>query len=414
MKLFFHQPLFNSQLMRVVSHTFNGCADIGECMVTASRIKEGDFESWHEEWFKTADRLMQEGKDAESKGHSVSAREAYLRASNYYRVSLFFLYTSPVDSRALDAIEKHQLSFARAARLFSPQFEAVQIPYEEGHLPGYFYKVDHSGTPRPTLICNGGYDSTHQEAYFFTVPSALKRGYNVLAFEGPGQGSVLFQQRIPMRHDWEKVITPVVNFLDHRIDVDKAKIALYGASWGGMLTPRGAAFDRRISALIVNPGQYDAMENIKKIMENATDGSDMTVNTASFLQAAMQDKFLASKFYAKMFVHGLESPMSLIEEWKKYHNRDIAPMITCPTLVADAENEHLSAGQAKELFEALSCPKEYILFTSAEGAGEHCCMGAQGLFNQRIFDWLDETFTNCAPVDTEEPLTVINLGYSGH
>ncbi|WP_268927878.1 hypothetical protein [Nakamurella leprariae] len=36
-------------------------------------------------------------------------------------------------------------------------------------------------------------------------------------------------------------------------------------------------------------------------------------------------------------------------------------------------------------------PKEYILFTNAEGAGEHDEGGAAVLWAQRIYDWLDET-----------------------
>jgi len=44
------------------------------------------------------------------------------------------------------------------------------------------------------------------------------------------------------------------------------------------------------------------------------------------------------------------------------------------------------------VFEALTCPKKHILFTAEEGAEEHCQCGAAALSNQRIFDWLDETF----------------------
>ena len=36
--------------------------------------------------------------------------------------------------------------------------------------------------------------------------------------------------------------------------------------------------------------------------------------------------------------------------------------------------------------------KEIPLFTVDEGAEEHCQSGAPSLSNQRIFDWLDETF----------------------
>ena len=43
------------------------------------------------------------------------------------------------------------------------------------------------------------------------------------------------------------------------------------------------------------------------------------------------------------------------------------------------------------LYEALHCPKTFVAFTAAEGAGEHCHEGALTLFHQRMFDWLDDT-----------------------
>jgi hypothetical protein len=39
----------------------------------------------------------------------------------------------------------------------------------------------------------------------------------------------------------------------------------------------------------------------------------------------------------------------------------------------------------------LKCPKKYILFTTEEGAEDHCHPAALSLANQHIFDWLDET-----------------------
>ena len=49
-------------------------------------------------------------------------------------------------------------------------------------------------------------------------------------------------------------------------------------------------------------------------------------------------------------------------------------------------------GEPQRLYDALTCPKEFILFTAEEGAGLHCQMGAMLLAHQRIFDWLDVTF----------------------
>jgi alpha-beta hydrolase superfamily lysophospholipase len=57
--------------------------------------------------------------------------------------------------------------------------------------------------PRPTVVFNSGYDSTLEEAYFTIAVAALRRGYNVIAFDGPGQRAALRQQQLVFQPDWE-------------------------------------------------------------------------------------------------------------------------------------------------------------------------------------------------------------------
>jgi hypothetical protein len=98
MKIIFNDQTLSLQLLRTISETYYKCADIGECLSTAYRVKEGDFESWYEEWLKTAKRVHQYAEERISKNHMMSAKEAYLRASNYYRASGFLL-VEPDDPR---------------------------------------------------------------------------------------------------------------------------------------------------------------------------------------------------------------------------------------------------------------------------------------------------------------------------
>jgi len=58
---------------------------------------------------------------------------------------------------------------------------------------------------------------------------ALARGYNALVFDGPGQQSMLFERHVPFRPDWEHVITPVVDILEKRPEVDAGRVALAGS-----------------------------------------------------------------------------------------------------------------------------------------------------------------------------------------
>src|SRR5262249_46269828 len=133
----------------------------------------------------------------------------------------------------------------------------VRIPYEGTTLPGYFYRVDESGVPRPTLLSLGGFDSTGEELYFFAAGAALQRGYNVLTFEGPGQGEPLRVQGLRARPDYEVPVRAAVDYLLTRPEVDPERIALMGSSLGGYYAPRAAAFEPRVKALISHGVFFD-------------------------------------------------------------------------------------------------------------------------------------------------------------
>lgn len=98
LKIIFNDSTFSLLLLRTMAETYYKGSDIGECLSTAYRIKEGNFESWYVEWLKTAKRIHSYADNCISKGHRTSARDAYLRASNYYRTAEFLL-VEPDDPR---------------------------------------------------------------------------------------------------------------------------------------------------------------------------------------------------------------------------------------------------------------------------------------------------------------------------
>src|SRR5208337_1415516 len=158
MKILFKDPVFDGQLLRALNHVYYGGADVGECISTAARIREGDATSWHDEWTATAKRICSSGEKSFQQGHTQSAREAWLRASNYFRTSYIFLMSAPLDPRVTRAFDLQSAAFRKAAALFSPPVEQIEIPYEGGRLPGYYYRANADGRPCRTLILTGGYD----------------------------------------------------------------------------------------------------------------------------------------------------------------------------------------------------------------------------------------------------------------
>jgi pimeloyl-ACP methyl ester carboxylesterase len=404
MKIVFEDPTFSFQLLRAISETYYKGADIGECLSTAYRIKEGDFESWHKEWLNTAQRVHKYAEDSLTAGHKVSAREAYLRASNYYRVSEFLLM-DPEDPRIQTTWGNSKQCFRKAAELFSPQVkvEPIEIPYEQTTLPGYFYSSSNNSTTssskqkRPTLIAHGGFDSTLEELYTSAAAPALERGYNCLTFEGPGQGGVIRKQKIPFRYDWEKVVTPAIDFVseNYQVQCDLNRLALMGISMGGYLAARAAAFEHRIAVCILNGGVYDGYNAFassfpKSLLTAIENGDSKVVNMV--LGILMEsDPNIMFNIKHGMWTAGVNTPYELIQGAKNYTIKDIVQNIKCPTLVLDAEKDDSFPGQPEKVYDALTSPKSYIKFTEEEGAEEHCQGGAPALSNQRIFDWLDKT-----------------------
>jgi pimeloyl-ACP methyl ester carboxylesterase len=404
--LVFSDPELQFQLTRALGDTAYGGADIGECLSTAERITEGDVNSWYAEWYETAERILSIAEASLAAGHEVSAREAYLRATTYYAMAEFYLHGDPSDPRIRESSAKSRDCFAQAALLSSPAIEPVLIPYEDTTLPGYFYQVDDSGTPRPTLILQTGFDGTQEELYNQGAIAAVRRGYNCLTFEGPGQGEVIREQGIPFRYDWEKVITPVVDYVMSRPEVDQNKVALFGISMGGYLAPRGAAFEPRLAALIADGGVFEpwypactsiapyyppsggTAEGLIASIRDDPDDFDQAI------EEVMGESIELNWFIGNgMFTFGVDTPSAFLLAFSQYSMEDVADQITCPTLVIDSDNDTSMKGEPQRLYDALTCPKEFTLFTTEEGAGLHCQMGAMLLAHQRIFDWLDETLS---------------------
>jgi len=394
-EIIFKSNQFSFQLLRTMGYSSTGGADIAECLATAYRITEGDTESWYTQWAGTAGRLEQTANQFLAKGHEQSAKEVYFRASNYYRTAEFFLHTNPDDPRIISTWGKSRSCFQQAATLSAHPITFVNIPFEQTSLPGYLLRVDNSAEKRPLLIIHSGFDGTAEELYFELGAQAVNRGYNCLLFEGPGQGSVIREQRIPFRPNWESVVTPVVDFALTLDGVDPDRIGLIGFSLGGYLAPRAAAFEHRIKVCVANGGVYDFYENVIKKsppdMEKILGDPEASAGFDKAIMEIMKTDVDTGWFFANgMFTFKADTPSELIRMLKPYNLKDSASKITCAMLVVDSEQDKDMPGQARQLFNAINAPKTFMLFTTAEGAEEHCQMGAMMISSERILNWLDD------------------------
>jgi pimeloyl-ACP methyl ester carboxylesterase len=385
--------------LRALPYALYGGADFGECTTTVERVgNNGSADDWYREWVATADRVAGIAEECERRGHTVSAREACFRASTYYRVATYPLFGVPIDPRLIKASDHEQETFHRAASLSRGTIEPVEIAFENHSLPGYFLRASDDGAPRPTVIHVNGYDGTIQEMYFAHGVAALRRGYNCLLFDGPGQGRNLVRDGLAIRPDWETVVRSVIDYALTRPEVDGDRLALCGWSFGGFLAPRAAAFEKRIAALIADPGQWDQRDGVKALPIAPEIIADLDhADPAAFqpfeqyLRSPKADPMLRWRLIQRAFwVHRVNSLLDLTKEIVKFEISSVVQNIACPTLLTAAEGDPIAAG-AKKLYDALRCPKTLISFSNAEGSGGHCEALARGLYHQRVFDWLDET-----------------------
>ena len=293
-------------------------------------------------------------------------------------------------------------AFDKGLALGSHPTAPLAIPFGQTSLPAYFIAAEgFENAVRPLIVFNNGYDCTITDTYFACAVAASRRGYHSLVFDGPGQGAMLYERGMPLRPDWETVIRAVVDFVEALPLVDARRIALSGWSLGGYLAPRGASGEPRIAALIADPGTWSIADGFRDVIvrlfgvpaEAAADLGALDQPILDKVEAVIRgDRRLNWKVVQRGFwVHGVDTLRAFFASAELFTMKGRAELISCPTLITQAENDGLAAG-AGAFAATLRCPTTLMRFTAAEGADGHCEMANRSLLNRRVLDWLDEQF----------------------
>src|ERR1700679_590014 len=261
---FFADQTYNFETIRVLSDIQPAGGDSEEALQAIPAIRSGDSQSWYAAWTGAGDRAM---RLANATQESTGKGDALLSAHNYYRAAEFFL--APRDPRRPALWRKNVTAFYTGLDTLKVAYERIRVPYGAHHLNAVYYPGGADSETKPLIVFVGGYDSTMEELYFQLVTAAHRRGYSVLTYEGPGQGSVLREQGLTFTPEWEKPNGAVLDtFLASH--PKPAKIVLIGASMGGYLAPRAAAFDKRIDGVVAYDVFFDggaiASRNVPKFV----------------------------------------------------------------------------------------------------------------------------------------------------
>ncbi len=387
---YFKNKEFDFQLIRAIGLQYSGGASIGECLTTAKRINNGDLIGWVKEWNATARMVEEEAKVFMERNEVISVREAYLRASMYYRAAEYYGFFSEPSRR--ENWEKSKECFQKAAKFFETPCEVIEIQFEDIELPGYFISPNTDAEKRPTILIMSGFDGTAEELYFYLGAGAVARGYNVLLFEGPGQvGPIHMYPEKPFRPDYEVPVGAVVDYALSRDDVDEECLALVGFSLGGYFVSRAAVYEKRIKACVADSPiidmkrYYDGFESIHELVEIEEEDYKNLFSKYPFARWGIET-------FTRRY--GTETVAEALEKVKEFNIINNLDKITCPTLALVGEGEGDEAiFQAQRFYEDVGGPKAFRMFTEREGAESHCQITNLNLMNAVVMTWLDGVFS---------------------
>ena len=367
------EPSINFQLNRWINYL--GASAIDDMRAIAPRLK--DYPSYLVEFQKLAEKALSEGR--------------ILPAAYYFRSAEFFMRE---DDPAKIPTRQKFLSILWEQYKITPS-NRIMIPYVDGTinglLPAYVFLQD---KPKDTIVIHGGFDSYIEESFpiFRYLHSA---GYNLVCFEGPGQGGALIDSKLLLTHDWHKPVKAILDYFELE------DVTLLGISMGGCLALRAAAFEPRVMRVVAYDIFYDWLETTLDKLEPIRPVIKFLLNikAAGLFNRLMAEIMKKSPLFdwatrRAMLVLGVSSPYDVFEKSMRYTTRDVSSEIKQDVLLLAGAEDHIIPLnhfyiQQNALINARSNTAR--LFTRAEHAQNHCQIGNLGLAINYIIDWIELT-----------------------
>ena len=363
---FHKKQLYNYQLNRW--HSL-GYLSFDDLKTAGEKIRK--FDDWKPIMIEQADSKLKAGK--------------YMEAAFFYRAAEFYtLYRQ-------DGKEQLYDKFVDLFYSHMPleEVQVDKVPYNESFLH-VLKMTEKTEIKKGTILLHFGFDSFIEEfysiAWYFTI-----QGYEVIAFDGPGQGKTIKKYNIPFDFAWEKPVKAILDY--YRI----SEAALIGMSLGGWLCLRAAAFEPRIKWVISTGGAFDyykippaiarwLMDFFKKYMR---EGSNKVA-----LKGIEKGGMEAWRNSNIMYITKIDVPMDAFEYAWQMNNKNLhTEKIRQDVMVITGKEDHLIPFKLHApLIKSLSNAKSVadIVFTKKDHASNHCSIGNIKLSLDTMINWLDK------------------------
>lgn len=316
-------------------------------------------------------------------GDTAVAQNRLKNGAFYYRAAEFLV--EPSAENKLPLYNKFHELFYRA--FAADQIEQHKVAYAGSYLPA-MRLLPRNGKSKGTIVAFGGFDSFIEEFYCMWMTFA-EAGYEVIAFEGPGQGGALRTYGLPFDHDWEKPTGAVLDYFN------LSDVTVMGVSMGGYWCLRAAAFDKRIRQVIAMPPVYDWMELAGGINTGLVDQLMKWRKLMNWMvKMKMTNGKLKHTINQALFITQKDQPIEAVD-WLLGMNKAHlhSELVDQDVLLLGGEHDafqppKLVYKQEKALTNARSVTTR--IFTQAEHADQHCQMGNLGLALSVMVAWVGE------------------------
>ena len=310
----------------------------------------------------------------------MDAESRKLAAAFVYRSIEFFIH--PNDPEKIAFYNQFHDRFYMAVQ--DEQMEQSSIPYQDGSLPALRLSPENS---KGTIIVHGGLDSFMEEL-FSAACYIVNAGYEVILFEGPGQGAAQRKSNLRMTHKWELPTSVVLDYFN------LTNVTLVGISLGGYLALRAAAFDERIARVVAyDVAPYDLhgsglQGSLYRFFIRQPAVYNWIAHTA--MRWSVQSDLLISQW---MYITGANTPADWNEQLQNFSVSDVALQIHQDVLLLAGAEDHMVPlkeyhNNVNGLINARSVTGR--IFTAEEHAQNHCQVGNLALALDVILDWIGQ------------------------
>ncbi|MBU0498170.1 MAG: alpha/beta hydrolase [Candidatus Thermoplasmatota archaeon] len=361
---------------------------------TKNRSITFQFNRWHSLGFARYDDMMVAGNNINTfsdwkkvmtdLAEKAETEGRLKNAAMYYRGAEFY-----ITQKDPDKIRFYNKFIDMFYQIYADNgIQRFKIPYDNTFLPALYVPAN-THEKKGTILMHGGFDSFIEEFYAM-MQIFSDNGYDVIAFEGPGQGGARRTYGLAWDEKWEKPTKAVLDFFN--LD----NVTIYGISMGGHLSLRAAAFEPRIKRVVTSGGALDYWKIPGPLSRGLL---KLFLHFDNFTTKAMVKKMKRDEHHNwfaenSMYITKINNPFKASMKILDMNTENIQPKrITQDVLVLSGRNDHfIPIKMHNMMIKALRNAHSVtgIIYTKETQAHNHCQIGNIPLVCKDAIRWMDD------------------------